>query len=86
MKHIVWATLLGLGLGLSAPAFAAVDLNTASQKELESLEGVGPAKAKAIIAGRPYKTKEDLKKVDGFGDKTYKKLESEITVGSKPAK
>ncbi len=81
MKGIFSAALLGLGLALSAPVFAAIDINTADQKTLEKLPGIGPAKAKAIIAQRPYKTKEDLKKVDGIGDKTYKLLEPEITVG-----
>ena len=85
MKHAMWAALLGLGLGLSAPVFAAVDINSADQKALEALPGIGEAKAKAIIANRPYKTKEDLKKVDGIGDKLYKKLEPEITVGSTKA-
>ena len=87
MKGTLSAILLGLGLALAMPAFAAVDINTADQKALEKLPGVGPAKAQAIIAHRPYKTKEDLKKVDGIGDKTYKILESEITVsGGKTAK
>lgn len=86
MKEIVSAALLGLGLALSTPAFAAVDINTADQKTLEKLPGIGPAKAKEIIAHRPYKTKEDLKKVDGIGEKTYKILEPEITVGGAPAK
>ena len=87
MKGFISAALLGLSLTLAAPAFAAVDINTASQKELEKLPGIGPAKAKSIIEHRPYKAKEDLKKVDGIGDKTYKMLEAEITVGAaKPAK
>lgn len=87
MKAILSAMLLGLGLALSVPSFASVDINTADQKALEKLPGVGPAKAKAIIAHRPYKAKEDLKKVDGIGDKTYKVLEPEISVsGGKPAK
>ena len=55
--------------------------STPDQKTLEKLPGIGPAKAQAIIEHRPYKSKEDLKKVDGIGDKTYKMLESEITVG-----
>jgi hypothetical protein len=44
-----------------APAPAAkVDLNTATEKELDGLPGIGPATAKKIIAGRPYSSVADL--------------------------
>ena len=36
-----------------------VDLNKASEKELESLKGVGPATAKKIIENRPYKSVDE---------------------------
>jgi competence protein ComEA len=37
-----------------------VDINSATAAELDKLPGVGPARAKAIIAGRPYNGKDDL--------------------------
>jgi competence protein ComEA len=37
-----------------------VDINSASSEELDKLPGVGPARAKAIIANRPYNGKDDL--------------------------
>lgn len=40
---------------------AKVDLNTASESELNSLPGIGPATSKKIIAGRPYSSVDDLK-------------------------
>ena len=87
MKGILKAMFVAGLMALTTPAFAVVDLNTADQKTLEKLPGIGPAKAAAIIAARPFKAKEDVKKVDGIGDKTYKALEAEITVGAaKPAK
>jgi DNA uptake protein ComE-like DNA-binding protein len=44
------------------PAGGTIDLNTASEKELETLPGVGPATAKKIVAGRPYASAADLAK------------------------
>ena len=41
---------------------AKVDLNTASEKELDSLPGIGPATIKKIVANRPYSSVDDLKK------------------------
>ena len=37
-----------------------MDLNSASEKELASLKGIGEVRAKAIVKGRPYKGKDDL--------------------------
>jgi hypothetical protein len=66
-----------------APA-AAVNLNTASQADLEALPGVGPATAKKIIAGRPYSTVADLSKA-GVPKNTIDKITSMVTVGSASA-
>jgi len=57
-----------------------VNLNTAGQKELEKLPGIGPMKARAIIDGRPYKTPKDLMKVKGIKKGTFQKLEDLVTV------
>ncbi|HKB69984.1 MAG TPA: helix-hairpin-helix domain-containing protein, partial [Thermoanaerobaculia bacterium] len=58
-----------------------VDINTASQKELEGLPGVGVATAKKIIAGRPYSSVADLSRV-GVSAKTIEKLAPLVTAGA----
>ena len=88
MKKL-FAGLLG-ALLLSSTALAAVNLNSASQAELEALNGIGPAKAKAIIDFRtkngPFKTVEELNNVPGIGDKTMDMLRKDLSVGpGKPA-
>lgn len=61
-----------------------VNLNTASEAELMTLSGVGPAKAAAIIQHREehgkFQSKEDLMNISGFGQKTFEKLEAHISV------
>jgi DNA uptake protein ComE-like DNA-binding protein len=44
----------------SSASMAPVDLNTASEADLDKLPGVGPATTKRIIAGRPYASVSDL--------------------------
>lgn len=62
----------------------ALNLNTATSAELETLPGIGPAKAEAIIEYRetngPYKSIEELKSISGIGDKTFEKLKELISV------
>ncbi len=63
-----------------------IDLNAASEKELESIKGVGPATAKKIVAGRPYKSVDDLSKA-GLSAKQVEAIKPFVTVGSAvPAK
>ncbi|CAH0139794.1 ComE operon protein 1 [Peribacillus sp. Bi96] len=61
-----------------------VNLNTATQEELETLTGIGPSKAAAILEYREtvgkFEQVDDLKKVSGIGDKTFERLQASISV------
>ena len=59
-----------------------VDINTADQKTLESLPGVGPKTAQEIIKGRPYKTVDELSKVKGISKGKMDTLRGMVTVGT----
>jgi len=65
-----------------------VNLNTATQSELESLPAIGPVTAAAIIAYRqqhgPFTRLEDLVNVSGIGPATYEKIKDLITLGGTP--
>jgi len=70
---------------LATSLFAAIDLNTATVKELTSLYGIGKAKAEAIVKYRKthsFKSVDDLKKVKGIGNKLFAKLKDKLTVKS----
>jgi competence protein ComEA len=69
--------------GLNEP----LNLNTASQQELETLPGVGPVTAEKIIAYREeqdFSRIEEIQKVSGIGPATFEKLKDLITVESTP--
>lgn len=61
-----------------------VNINTADESLLMTLSGIGPSKAKAILAYReehgPFQKTEDLKNVTGIGDRTFENLQDFITV------
>ena len=50
----------GSGGGLPANSEGVININTASQKELESLPGIGPVTAQNMIEHRPYSSVEEL--------------------------
>lgn len=88
--HFVGVTMrkfsaLVIGCIVSAHAWALVDLNTATQAQLEGVNGIGPSKAKAIIDYRTknggFRAMDDLDKVPGFGKATLDKIRSELSVG-----
>ena len=56
-----------------------VDINSASQAELESLPGVGPVIARRIVEGRPYRTVDDLLRVKGIGAKRMAEVRPFVT-------
>ncbi|MCX7970046.1 MAG: ComEA family DNA-binding protein [Negativicutes bacterium] len=61
-----------------------VNINTASEAELDKLPGIGPATAQKIVAYRKangnFKSTEELKKVGGIGDSKFNALKDKITI------
>ena len=55
-----------------------VDINTASEAELDQLPQIGAVRAKAIIAGRPYKGKDDLVSKKILSQSVYEKIRDKI--------
>lgn len=82
--------VLVLGGLTGLPAFAAVNINTATESELEAVKGVGPAKAKAIITYREahgnFKSLDELDNVKGFGKASVEKLKGELSAAPEKAK
>ena len=60
-----------------------IGLNTASEKKLMSINGIGPVLSARIIAGRPYRSVDDLLKVKGIGPKRLEKFRPYFVVDKK---
>ncbi len=75
------AVSLLLVLFLATFAFAKVNINKATAEELQSLPGIGPVKAEAIVKHRQkngkFKKVEDLAGITGIGPKVMKKIKPE---------
>ena len=72
------------GDGQAGPTGQLVNINTATESELEGLPGVGPATASKIVASRQqegaFAAKEDLMRVSGIGEKKFAALQDLICV------
>lgn len=84
MPSMASADTVGITFPLMAPVLEGkLNLNTASQKQLEMLPGVGPATAKRIVAYRSkhaFREAIHVMRVKGVGRKTYDRMRSFLTV------
>ncbi|QCD45485.1 ComEA family DNA-binding protein [Campylobacter mucosalis] len=81
MRKILVASLLAV-----SSLFAVVNINTATKEELMSISGIGEAKADAIIQHRkntPFKSIDELKNVNGIGDKVFDKIKGDVSTAGK---
>ncbi len=56
-----------------------ININTASEKELDTLEGIGPTRAKAIIDNRPYSSVDELVEKKVISGSILEKIREEIS-------
>lgn len=72
------------GSSKSTTSNAKVNINTATQEELDTLPGIGPSIASKIIDYREQNGKfnsiEEIKEVSGIGDAKYEKIKDSITI------
>ncbi len=71
--------------GSTSSSTTLVNLNTATETDLQTLSGIGPKKAADIIAYREehggFSAIDELKEVSGIGAKTFERLAPLVTVG-----
>jgi DNA uptake protein ComE-like DNA-binding protein len=68
------------GSGRPAEGSLIVNINSATQEQLESVPRIGPTLAVQIIAGRPYESVEDLVRIAGIGQASLDGMRPFITV------
>lgn len=92
MRLIVRTAIIALAVALAAPATTAIptltasaqaqtdliDINTATAAQLDAIKEIGPARAAAIIKGRPYKRKDELVTRKIISQSVYDKIKDKI--------
>jgi competence protein ComEA len=66
-----------------APKADLLDINSATADELKALKGIGDAYSAKIIAGRPYKGKDELVQKNIVPEKTYAEIKDKIIAKQK---
>src|SRR3989338_1679558 len=94
MSRMKLTKLVAIVLLCAAPAASTlhaadlITINTADSASLQTLNGIGPSKAQAIIDYRvqygPFAKIEDIMNVSGIGTATYNNIKDFITVGAAP--
>lgn len=69
-----------------APVAALMDINSATAKQLATLDGIGDVRSAAIIKGRPYSGKDDLVNKKILTQAVYDVIKDKIIAKQKPAK
>ncbi|PWB81199.1 MAG: DNA-binding protein [Methylocystaceae bacterium] len=67
----------------AAPAADLLDINSATKEQLDALPGIGAARAESIIAGRPYKGKDELYQKNIIPKSVYEKIKDKIIAKQK---
>lgn len=91
-RGIVWALVVALAVagcesGTHAPRPAQVlNINQATVAELERLPGIGPERARSIMAARNarggmFTTYDEILAIDGIGEQTLDRIRGHITLG-----
>jgi len=93
-RNLAWVVLLAFGLSLTPavtlaqkakpPSTEKVNLNNATEDQLQTLPGVGPAMAKRIVEYRNKNGKftkiEDILNVKGIGEKKFQRMKDRLVV------
>ncbi len=69
-----------------APAAALMDINSATAKQLATLDGIGDVRSAAIVKGRPYSGKDDLVNKKILTQAVYDVIKDKIIAKQKPGK